>query len=50
MEQLERTSSASHLYGFAALFYALSVSFDPALAFVLTLLVMVVSIVLLNQG
>ncbi|MDS7968247.1 hypothetical protein RMB12_14585 [Acinetobacter sp. V117_2] len=50
MANLAKTSSASHLCGFAVLFGTLSVSFVPALAFVLTLLVMVVSIVLLSQG
>ena len=50
MANLTKTSSAGHLYGFAVLFGVLVTSFVPALAFVLTMLVMVVGMVLLNQG
>lgn len=50
MELLNKTGSASYLIGFAVLYGVLVASFVPALAFVLTLLVMVVGMVLLNQG
>ena len=49
MELLDKTSSAGYLIGFAVLFGVLVASFGPALAFVLTLLVMVVGMVLLKQ-
>ncbi|HEM6657742.1 hypothetical protein ABTM70_07100 [Acinetobacter baumannii] len=48
MEQLEKTSSAGYLCGFAVLFGVLAASFTPALAFVLTLLVMVVGMVIIK--
>ena len=53
MEQLDKAGSAGFLFGFAALFCALVVHFNPALAFVLTLFVFIVGIVLVysfNKG
>lgn len=50
MEQLEKTSSAGYLIGFAVLFNALVVSFVPALAFTLALLVLVMCIVLAQSN
>lgn len=49
MANLTKTSSASHLNGFAGLFGMLCMSFDPVTAFVLTLLVLVVSLVLTSR-
>ena len=49
MELLNKTSSAGYLISFAVLYGVLVTSFVPALAFVLTLLVMIVGMVLLNQ-
>lgn len=48
MDLLEKTSSAGYLIGFAVLFNALVVSFVPALAFTLTLLVLVVGLVIVK--
>ena len=49
MEFLNKTSSAGYLVSFAVLYGVLVTSFGPVLAFVLTMLVMVVGIVLLKQ-
>ncbi|MFW2057711.1 hypothetical protein [Acinetobacter haemolyticus] len=49
MESLDETSSAGYLIGFAVLYGVLVISFVPALAFVLTMLVMVVGMVLSKQ-
>ncbi len=48
MDLLEQTGSAGYLIGFAVLFNALVVSFVPALAFTLTLLVLVVCLVIVK--
>lgn len=48
MDLLNETGSAGYLIGFAVLFNALVVSFVPALAFALTLLVLVVGLVILK--
>lgn len=48
MDLLDKTGSAGYLIGFAVLFKALGVTFVPALAFTLTLLVLVVGVVLIK--
>ena len=49
MDLLEQTGSAGYLIGFAVLFNVLVTSFVPALAFTLTLLVLVMCLVLVQS-